>query len=66
MKPKVNQPSLFEQALTPAKAHDRIEYCTRCGAEIVVQRYAGQGLVSEYRSPAGECFTCTFQPNPHK
>ncbi len=64
MKAAVNQLPLFaEQVPTPAGNHDRIEYCTRCGAEIVVQRYTGKGLVSECRSRAGECFACSSQPN---
>jgi len=64
MKPDTNQLPLFgEQAPKPAGTHDRIEYCTRCGAQIVVQRYTIGGFVSEYRSRAGECSACTLQPN---
>ena len=64
MKTPANQLPLFvEQAPKAASTHERIEFCTRCGAEIVVQRYTGQGLVSGYRSRTGECFACTSQPN---
>ena len=59
MKPTTNQLPLFaRQPPTAAAAHDRIEFCTRCGAEIVVQRHSGQGLISGYRSRDGECFNC--------
>jgi hypothetical protein len=64
MKIPANQLPLFgAQAPKAASTQDRIEFCTRCGAEIVVQRYTGQGLVSGYRSRTGECFACSSQPN---
>ena len=64
MKPQTNQLPLFvEQTPASTGTHDHIEFCTRCGAEIVVQRYTGQRLIIEYRSRTGECFACTFQPN---
>jgi hypothetical protein len=64
MKTPANQlPLLVEQAPKAASTHERIELCTRCCAEIVVQRYTGQGLVSGYRSRTGECLACSSQPN---
>jgi hypothetical protein len=52
MKPATTQLPLFaEQAPAPAGNHARIEYCTRCGAEIVVQRYTTDGFMSEYPQP---------------
>jgi hypothetical protein len=60
MKGKLNQLPLFANQ-PPAAVHDRIEFCTRCGAEIVLQRHSGQGLISGYRSRDGECFACAFK-----
>jgi hypothetical protein len=46
--------------------YDRVEFCTKCGAEIVMQRHAGNSLISEYRSRDGKCFACTFVPTTTK
>jgi hypothetical protein len=56
-----NQLPLFaEQLATPARVQERVEFCTSCGREIVLQRYASDGLVNEYRSRDGECYARTF------
>jgi hypothetical protein len=64
MRPTANQLPLFPgQPPAAGGNHARIEYCTKCGGEIVVQRYTADDFVSEYRSRNGECFACAFQPN---
>jgi hypothetical protein len=61
MKPPTNQLPLF--ATEPSTVtHDHIEFCTRCGAEIVIQHQTSQGLINGYRSRDGECVNCAF-PN---
>ena len=63
MKPTTNQLPLFaKQPPAATVTHDRIEFCTRCGAQIVVQRHSGQGLISSYRSRDGECLNCVSKP----
>jgi len=61
MKPTTNQLPLFAKpAPKAADAHERVEFCTRCGREIMAQRYVGGRVVTDYRSRTGECFACAF------
>jgi len=61
MKPTNNQLPLFAKpAAKAAGAQERIVFCTRCGREIMAQRYVGGKVVTDYRSRTGECFACAF------